>query len=133
MPTGERNSGATFIILRRETAGGYSTRGPVAQPMSLKDARDEVVRLKKLFPHQDFVIMGEVGEVTRSERVTVRIDAPDLTPARPRKRKPREAPLLEPAADVSTPAAPAPATAPAAAPDAAEGWNVVPLRKEEAG
>src|SRR5215469_18522728 len=96
MPAGERHSNASFIILRRETSGGYSTRGPVAQPLSLKDARDEIVRLKKIFPHQDFVIMGEVGEVTKSERVTVKIDAPDLSEARPRRRRQRETPAPEP-------------------------------------
>lgn len=106
----------SFIILRRETVGGYSTRGPIAQPMSLKDARSEIMRLKKVFPHQDFVIMGEVGEVSRSERVTVKIDAPDLSDAMPRKRRARK--VHE---------APAQAELPAA-----ENWNVVPLRKEEA-
>lgn len=123
MPAGDRHVSSNFIILRRETSGGYSTRGPIAQPMSLKDARDETVRLKKLFPHQDFVIMGEMGEATRSERVTVKIDAPDLSEARPRKRKSREAPTPEQT----------PAQAPVAVPDAAESWNVVPLRKEETG
>ena len=106
----------TFIILRRETVGGYSTRGPIAQPMTLKDARSEIVRLKKVFPHQDFVIMGEVGEATRSDRVTVKIDAPDLSEAAPRKRRARK-----------VQAEPAQAELPAA-----ENWNVVPLRKEEA-
>jgi hypothetical protein len=123
MRAGERQMSTSFIILRRETSGGYSTRGPIAQPLSLKEARDEIVRLKKVFPHQDFVIMGEVGEATRSERVTVKIDAPDLTEAKPRRRKPREIPVPEPV----------PAQAPAAVPDAAEAWNVVPLRKEETG
>jgi hypothetical protein len=119
---------ASFIILRRETSGGYSTRGPVAQPVTLKEARDEIVRLKRIFPYQDFVIMGEVGEVAKSERVTVKIDAPDLSVSKPRKRKPRE-----------TPAAPEPVPAPVQAPvaaaeePAAEAWNVVPLRKEETG
>lgn len=98
----------TFIILRREVLGGYSTRGPIAQPMTLKDARAEVLRLKKSFPHQDFVIMGEVGEATMSERVTVKIDAPDLGETR-KKRRARKLP---------------------------EDGNVVPLQpllKEEAG
>jgi hypothetical protein len=97
----------SFIILRRESADGYSTRGPIAYAMTLKEARDEVVRLKKSFPHQDFVLMGEVGEVTKSERVTVKIDAPDLSEAAPKKRRPRKVP------------------------QPAESWNVVPLRKEE--
>jgi hypothetical protein len=123
MPAGERHLSANFIILRRESGGGYSTRGPIARPLSLKEARDEIVRLKKVFPHQDFVIMGEVGEATKSERVTVKIDAPDLSEARPRKRKPRETPTPEPA----------PVQAPVAVPDTAETWNVVPLRKEETG
>lgn len=98
----------SFVILRREI-DGYSTRGPIVHSMSLKEARGEVVRLKKLFPHQDFVIMGEVGEATLSERVTVKIDAPDLSEARPKKRRPRR-------------------TA-----QEAEAWNVVPMRKEEGG
>jgi len=123
MPAGERHSNASFIILRRETSGGYSTRGPVAQPLSFKEARDEIVRLKKIFPHQDFVIMGEVGEATKSERVTVKIDAPDLSVAKPRKRKAREVPVPEPV----------PAQPPVAVPETAETWNVVPLRKEETG
>src|SRR5258708_31029858 len=106
---------ANFIVLRRESVGGYSSRGPIAQPMTLKDARAEVVRLKKVFPHQDFVIMGEVGEATRSERVTVRIDAPDLSEPGTRKRKPRKVPEA-----ASEPA-----------PEPTDSWNVIPLRKEE--
>jgi hypothetical protein len=127
MSAGERQMNATFIILRRETSGGYSTRGPVAQPVSLKEARDEIVRLKKIFPYQDFVIMGEVGEATKSERVTVKIDAPDLSEAKPRKRRPKERPAPTP-----TPL-PMPAQAPAVAQENGESWNVVPLRKEETG
>jgi hypothetical protein len=111
-----------FIILRRENSEGYSTRGPIARAMSLRDARTEIVRLKKIYPHQDFVIMSEIGEATVSERVTVKIDAPDLTDATPKKRKSRKMEL--------------PAAAPARQPDAAQAkaadpTNVVPLRKEE--
>jgi hypothetical protein len=97
----------SFIILRRETIDGYSTRGPIVHAMSLKEARAEVVRLKKLYPYQDFVIMGEVGEVSMSERVTVKIDAPDLSEVKPKKRRRRKLP-----AD-------------------SESTNVVPMRKEE--
>ncbi len=109
-----------FIILRRETADGYSTRGPVARAMSLKDARAEIVRLKKVYPHQDFVIMSEIGEATMSERVTVKIDAPDLTDATTRKRKSRKQ------RDEQTPRRQEVAQATPADPS-----NVVPLRKEE--
>jgi hypothetical protein len=113
---------SNFIILRRETAEGYSTRGPIARAMGLKDARAEIVRLKKIYPHQDFVIMSEIGEATMSERVTVKIDAPDLTDAAPKKRKSRKMEL--------------PATGTARKPEAAQAsntdpTNVVPLRKEE--
>src|SRR5260221_177155 len=86
---------ANFIVLRRESVGGYSSRGPIAQPMTLKEARAEIVRLKKDVPHRDFVIMGEVGEVTRSERVTGRMEVPDLSDAIPMKRKPRMVVALE--------------------------------------
>ena len=68
-----------FSIFRRDRSAGYSTRGPVAPQMSLNEARKEISRLKSLYPYQDFVIMGEIGEVTRSERVTVKIRAPDLS------------------------------------------------------
>jgi hypothetical protein len=104
----------SFIIMRRETISGYSTRGPIAQPVSLKDAQSEIVRLKKLFPYQDFVIMGEIGGVSRSDRVTVKIDAPDLTDAPPKKR--RAARKAPPPPPMLTPA---------------ESWNVVQLRQEE--
>jgi hypothetical protein len=70
---------SNFSIFRRERLGGYSTRGPVAPKLNLAEARKEIARLKSLYPYQDFVIMGEVGEVTRSERVTVKIEAPDLS------------------------------------------------------
>ena len=78
---------AKFSVFRREALGGYSTRGPVAQEMDLATARKEIVRLKSLYPHQDFVLMGEIGEATRSERVTVKIVAPDLSDLVPKKRK----------------------------------------------
>jgi hypothetical protein len=114
----------SFIILRRETIGGYSTRGPVAQPVTLKEAQTEIVRLKKLFPYQDFVIMGEVGEVSKSDRVTVRIDAPDLSEVPPKKRRARKAPeRRELPSPVET----------LVAMEAQDSWNVVPLRKEEGG
>lgn len=76
-----------FTILRHES-GGYSTRGPIAFEMSLEEARREVARLKSTFPHQDFVIMGEIGTVSRSERVTVRIEAPDLEGELARRARP---------------------------------------------
>lgn len=76
-----------FAILRRESEG-YSTRGPIAAEMTLEDARREVARLKSAFPYQDFVIMGEIGTVTRSERVTVRIEAPDLAYELSKRPKP---------------------------------------------
>ena len=68
----------TFAIFRRESSG-YSTRGPTVPEMTLGQARKEIARLKSAYPYQDFVIMGEIGTVTRSERVTVRIKAPDVS------------------------------------------------------
>jgi hypothetical protein len=111
-----------FIILRRESVGGYSTRGPVAQPVTLSEAQSEVVRLKKLFPYQDFVIMGEVGEVKRSDRVTVKFDAFDLSDVAPKKRRVRKVPeaLVAP----QTVQVPMVTEAP-------DSWNVFRLRKEE--
>jgi hypothetical protein len=113
--------GTTFVILRRETIGSYSTRGPVAQPASLKEAQSEIVRLKSQFPYQDFVIMGEVGTVKRTDRVTVRIDAPDLSDAPPRKRRLRKPPELP-----ELPPIPVCESRPLR-----ESGNVFPLRKEE--
>jgi hypothetical protein len=76
-----------FSVFRRESSGGYSTRGPIAQEMDLEAARKEISRLKSLYPYQDFVILGEVGQATRSERVTVKILAPDLSSLVRKKRK----------------------------------------------
>jgi len=78
---------SSFAIFRRDSLAGYSTRGPVAPKLNLIEARKEISRLKSLYPYQDFVIMGEVGEVTRSERVTVKIEAPDLSSIVRRERK----------------------------------------------
>jgi hypothetical protein len=46
--------------------------------MTLEQARKEVARLKSAYPYQDFVIMGEIGTVSRSERITVKIERPVL-------------------------------------------------------
>jgi hypothetical protein len=89
----DKDSNKKFAILRRETSGGYSTRGPIAQVLTLEQARGEVARLKGAYPYQDFVIMGEIGEVTRSERVTVKIEAPDLT-RKVRKKKQAQQPAF---------------------------------------
>lgn len=78
---------AKFAILRRESAGGYSTRGPTAHEMTFDEARTEIARLKSHYPYQDFVIMGEIGEARRSERVTVKIEAPSLPTVAKRRRK----------------------------------------------
>ena len=75
-----------FAIFRRENCGGYSTRGPVVPEMTLEEARTEITRLKTSYPPQDFVIMAEMGTVSRSERVTVRIEAPEIS-KRVRKRR----------------------------------------------
>lgn len=92
-----------FAIFRRESSGGYSTRGPVAPTMSLERAREEIARLKVSYPNQDFVIMAETGTVRRNERVIVEIKAPDISG---RIRRPPRA-LCDP--------------------------NVIPIRKTEIG
>jgi len=92
-----------FAIFRRDSFGGYSTRGPVVPEMTLEEARKEITRLKTAYPQQDFVIMAEMGTVSRSERVTVRIEAPDIS-KRVRKR-----------------------------PKSAVAPNVIPIRKGESG
>jgi hypothetical protein len=73
-----------YAIFRRE-ASGYSTRGPIVPEMTLGEARKEVTRLKSAYPYQDFVIMGEVGTVTREETITVKMATPQVVP-RARKR-----------------------------------------------
>lgn len=74
-----------FAIFRHESSGGYSTRGPIVPEMTLDQARKEITRLKTSYPHQDFVIMAQMGTVTRSERVTVKIETPEVL-SRVRKR-----------------------------------------------
>ena len=73
-----------YAIFRRD-ASGYSTRGPIVPEMTLGEARKEIARLKSVYPYQDFVIMGEVGTVTRDETITVKIATPHVVP-RARKR-----------------------------------------------
>lgn len=63
-----------FAIFRRESSGGYSSRGPIAAVMSLEQARREIARLRMVYPHQDFVILGEIGETAR-ERTTLQNEA----------------------------------------------------------
>ena len=60
--------------------------------MTLEQARKEITRLKTAFPYQDFVIMGEIGTVTRTEKITVNIAVPHIAH---RGRK-RVAPIFEP-------------------------------------
>lgn len=80
-----------YAIFRRE-GSGYSTRGPIVPEMTLDQARKEITRLKTAFPHQDFVIMGEIGTVTRTEKITVNIAVPQIAH---RARK-RHTPVFEP-------------------------------------
>ena len=76
-----------FAIFRHES-GGYSTRGPVVPEMTLEQARKEVASLKSAYPYQEFVIMGEIGTVSRSERITVKIDAAVMPNRSPKRSKP---------------------------------------------
>jgi hypothetical protein len=55
--------------------------------MTLDEARKEVARLKSAYPYQDFVIMGEIGTVSRSERITVTIDESALPKRMSRRSK----------------------------------------------
>jgi hypothetical protein len=55
--------------------------------MTLDEARKEVARLKSAYPHQEFVIMGEIGTVSRSERITVKIENPMLRNRLPKRPK----------------------------------------------
>ena len=75
-----------FAIFRQES-GGYSTRGPVVPEMTLDEARKEVARLKSAYPYQEFVIMGEIGTVSRTERITVKIENPMLRNRLPKRPK----------------------------------------------
>jgi CheY-like chemotaxis protein len=65
-----------FLPMRREASGGYSTLGPVGHAMSLTEARGEVMRLKRSFKEQDFVIMAEVGSATHEVSMDVRLSSP---------------------------------------------------------
>jgi hypothetical protein len=43
--------------------------------MTLEQARRELTRLNMRYPHQHFVIVGEIGEAARTEREAVHGDA----------------------------------------------------------
>jgi hypothetical protein len=74
---GRHTMSAKFAIFRRENTGGYSSRGPVALKMTLEQSRCEMMHLKKRYPHQEFVIMGEVDEAMLGEELSVQIEVPD--------------------------------------------------------
>jgi len=77
---------AIFSILRRD-GSGYSTRGPVAPALTLDKAREQLAALARQYPQQQFVILGEVGTAKRSDRVTVKVEAPSIAPAKPPAQK----------------------------------------------
>ena len=66
-----------FGIFRRESSGGYSSRGPVAAVMSLEQAHREIARLRAKYPHQEFVILGEITEPAFTQRAPAQIQASD--------------------------------------------------------
>ena len=66
-----------FAIFRRESSGGYSSRGPVAAVMSLELAHREIARLRAKYPHQEFVILGEITEPALAQRAPAQIQASD--------------------------------------------------------
>jgi hypothetical protein len=66
-----------FAIFRRETSGGYSSRGPVAAVMTLEQAHREIARLRAKYPHQEFVILGEIAEPALAQRSSAQIQASD--------------------------------------------------------
>lgn len=65
-------------ILRRESCGGYSTRGPVGSEMTLEQARRELRRLETRYPHQHFVIVSEVGSGERNGQRSDALDPPQI-------------------------------------------------------
>ena len=71
------NTEAKFAIFRAGFSG-YQSIGPTAQRLTIEQARDDIAILKRRYPNQEFVILGEVGTATKSERVTVKIAAPEL-------------------------------------------------------
>jgi hypothetical protein len=64
-----------FAIFRRESSGGYSSRGPVAAVMSLEQAHREIARLRAKYPHQEFVILCEITEPAFVQRAPAQIQA----------------------------------------------------------
>jgi len=64
-----------FAIFRRESSGGYSSRGPVAAVMALDLAHREIARLRAKYPHQEFVILGEISEPAFVQRSSAQVRA----------------------------------------------------------
>jgi hypothetical protein len=71
-------SGESKFAIFRAGYSGYEPFGQIAQRVTLETAQADIATLKRRYPHQEFVIMGEVGTATKSERVTVKLTAPDL-------------------------------------------------------
>lgn len=61
---------ARYTVVRRE-GGSYRTT-PTLKPMTLIEASDEATRLQAQYRDQKFVILGEVGEPTKDETITIK-------------------------------------------------------------
>lgn len=72
---------AKYIVARKEI-DGYSTRGPVASPMTIAEAAKAGEDLARQYPDQDFVVLGVVGEVVRINAIVVKpmAEAPSALP-----------------------------------------------------
>lgn len=65
------DTAARFVILRKESDDGYSTRGPITWAMPFEKAREEIVKLKTQYPHLNFVLAAEIGEAVMTESVGI--------------------------------------------------------------
>jgi hypothetical protein len=75
----------TFIIMRKE-GEGFAPRGPIAKALTLEDAQDEAVNLKKQYPAQHFAIFAEYGSPQCDMSVSLDLASSPVTAAIPMRR-----------------------------------------------
>ena len=66
-----------FIVMRKD-GDDYRSMGPVAHPLSLERATEEISALAARFPHQEFRMFADVGGAIRQETIALNLRAPNV-------------------------------------------------------
>lgn len=76
---------ATFTLMRRNS-NGLETIGPTATLMSLDDVAAKHKEMTARYPHQEFVILGICSAAQERKAPKLKIVAPIIPEAKPKKK-----------------------------------------------